>query len=357
MDFSRDTEILALRREIAALQAASAKYRKLVEDANSIILILDPQGKITFINKFAQEFFGYSQEEILGKNVLGAIVPEIETSGRDLAALIADIERRPDGHIVNENENIRRDGARVWVAWTNKGIFNESGEVTEILCIGNDITASRLEALLQAHDRAVQAMALAIEMRDPYTAGHQERVTRIACTLAREMSLSEDRIQGLRLAGLLHDLGKIVVPAEFLSKPGKLRSHEWEVIKDHPYFGYEIMKTIDFPWPVAEIIYQHHERLNGSGYPQGLRGKEIFLEARILAVADTVEAMATHRPYRPALGMDVVVGEITRNQGALYDPEVVQACLHLVEKKGGVIGLEDNQDNHTGYSPGKTITP
>jgi PAS domain S-box-containing protein/putative nucleotidyltransferase with HDIG domain len=303
-----------------------------------MILRLDPQGNITFINEFAQHFFGYSKEEILGKYVIGTIVPEIESSGRDLSAMIADLREHPELYLNNENENLRRSGERVWVAWTNKGLFDAQGTLTEVLCIGNDITAHRLANLLRANDQAVQAMALAIEMRDPYTAGHQQRVTLLACALAREIGLSEDRIQGLRLAGLLHDLGKIVVPAEFLSKPGRLRDHEWEVIKDHPYFGYEIMKGIDFPWPVAEIIYQHHEKWNGSGYPRGLAGEEILLEARILAVADVVEAMATHRPYRPAFGIDEVLEQISQNTGIFFDPEVTEA-LFSYHRKHNILNL------------------
>ncbi|MDD2901017.1 MAG: HD-GYP domain-containing protein [Syntrophales bacterium] len=326
---SHDAEIKALCREIAALKEEAAKFRDMVEEANSIILRLDPRGSVIFMNAYALNFFGYPPEEIIGRNVVGTIVPEIESSGRDLGAMIADLEKNPEGYIVNENENLRRSGERVWVAWTNKGVYDTGGKLTEILCIGNDITAGRLKDLLKVHDQAVQAIAMAIEMRDPYTAGHQQRVTRLACALAREMGLSEECIQGLRLAGLLHDLGKIVVPAEFLSKPGKLRTHEWEVIKDHPYFGYEILKGISFPWPVAEIIYQHHERLDGSGYPQGLTGAEIHLEAKILAVADTVEAMATHRPYRPALEMEAVLEEISGHRGTLYDPVVAEVCLQL----------------------------
>ena len=326
---SQDAEIEALRREVAALKGEAAKYREMVDEANSIILRLAPRGKITFMNAYALNFFGYAPEEIIGRNLVGTIVPEIESSGRDLGALIADLEKNPESYVVNENENLRRSGERVWVAWTNKGVYNDRGELSEILCIGNDITAPRLQNLLKAHDQAVQAIAVAIEMRDPYTAGHQQRVTKLACALAREMGLAEDRLQGLRLAGLLHDLGKIVVPAEFLSKPGRLRDHEWEVIKDHPFFGYEIMKGISFPWPVAEIIYQHHERIDGSGYPRGLTGEEIHLEAKILAVADTVEAMATHRPYRPALAMAAVLEEISQHRGDLYDPVAAEVCLHL----------------------------
>ena len=315
------------RQAEAALAKSEANYRELVESGNSIILRLDPQGHITFINAYAQQFFGYAQEEILGKNVIGTIVPEIETSGRDLVAMIADLGAHPERYVINENENQRRTGELVWVAWTNKGVFDANGALTGVLCIGNDITAARLANLLRANDQAVQAMALAIEMRDPYTAGHQKRVTMLACALAQELGLPEDRIRGLRLAGLLHDLGKIVVPAEFLSKPGRLRDHEWEIIKDHPYFGYKIMEAIDFPWPVAQMIYQHHEKWNGSGYPRGLAGEAILLEARILAVADVVEAMATHRPYRPAFGIDEVLAQITQDMGVAFDPQVAEALL------------------------------
>jgi len=317
-----------------ALEENAANYRELVESGNSIILRLDPKGNIKFINQFAQQFFGYSQAEIIGKNVVGAIVPKVESSGRDLSAMIADLGAHPERYITNENENLRRGGEKVWVAWTNKGVFDDRGVLTGVLCIGNDITENRLKDWLRANDQAVQAMALAIEMRDPYTTGHQQRVTRLACALAQEMGLPEERIKGLRLAGLLHDLGKIVVPAEFLSKPGKLRVHEWAIIKDHPYFGYEIMKNIDFPWPVAQMIYQHHERWNGTGYPQGLAGEGILREARILAVADVVEAIASQRPYRSALGIDKALEEITRNKGILYDPEMVDHCVRLFTEKG-----------------------
>lgn len=321
------------RQAEKALKENEANYRELVESGNSIILRLDPRGNINFINQFAQQFFGYSHGEIIGKSVVGTIVPEVESSGRDLVAMIADLGKHPERYITNENENLRRSGERVWVAWTNKGVFDKNGVLTEVLCIGNDITENRLKDWLRANDQAVQAMALAIEMRDPYTTGHQQRVTRLACALAQEMGLPEERIKGLRLAGLLHDLGKIVVPAEFLSKPGKLREHEWAIIKDHPYFGYEIMKNIDFPWPVAQMIYQHHERWNGTGYPQGLAGEGILHEARILAVADVVEAIASQRPYRSALGIDKALEEITKNKGVLYDSEMVDACVRLFNEK------------------------
>jgi len=179
----------------------------------------------------------------------------------------------------------------------------------------------------------VKAMALTLEMKDPYTAGHQRRVAGLACAIAKEMGLDGDRIEGIRMAGLIHDLGKIQIPAEILSKPSPLTDFEFEMIKFHPTAGHHILKTIEFPWPIAEIVLQHHERMNGSGYPQGLRGQDILLEARILAVADVVEAMASHRPYRPARGLDQSLKEIYANRGVLFDADVVDACLKLFTEK------------------------
>ncbi len=180
----------------------------------------------------------------------------------------------------------------------------------------------------------IQAMAMTVEKRDPYTAGHQRRVANLARAIAKEMGLSKEQIAGIRMAGIIHDLGKISVPAEILSKPGELTKNEFEIAKEHAQVGYEILNEIEFPWPVAQIVYQHHERMDGSGYPNGLSGEDIILEARILGLADVVEAMASHRPYRPALGIDKALEEIQQNRGTLYDPEVVDACLKIFNKKG-----------------------
>lgn len=179
----------------------------------------------------------------------------------------------------------------------------------------------------------IEALATVTETRDPYTAGHQRRVTRLACAVARELGLPADRVAGLRVMGLLHDIGKISIPAEILSKPGKLSEIEFTIIKSHVQAGYEIIKEIRFPWPVAEVILQHHERMDGSGYPQGLTGPDIMLEARILAVADVVEAMVSHRPYRPALGIEKALEEISKNRGILYDADVADVCVRLFGEK------------------------
>jgi PAS domain S-box-containing protein/putative nucleotidyltransferase with HDIG domain len=191
--------------------------------------------------------------------------------------------------------------------------------------------------LRQSLKQSIQTIADTVEARDPYTAGHQRRVAELATAIATEMGLPEDQINGIHLAGIIHDLGKIHVPAEILSKPGKLTDIEYELIKTHPQDGYDILKDVKFPWPIADIIRQHHERLDGSGYPQGLRGDAILLEARIMAVADVVEAMSSHRPYRPGLGIDAALNEIILNRATHFDPQVVDVCVALFREKNYVI--------------------
>jgi response regulator RpfG family c-di-GMP phosphodiesterase len=181
---------------------------------------------------------------------------------------------------------------------------------------------------------SVTALASIVEMRDPYTAGHQRRVAQLAVAIAQELKLSEEQIEGIYLSGVVHDVGKIRVPAEILSKPGKLTLLEFGIIKEHSQSGYEILKAIDFPWPIAQIVLQHHERLDGSGYPNALRSEQILLEAKILAVADVVESMMSHRPYRPARGIDVALEEISLNKNKFYDAQVVEACIKLFRDQG-----------------------
>ena len=190
-----------------------------------------------------------------------------------------------------------------------------------------------IEKLQKALEASINAMALTVEMRDSYTAGHQQRVAKLADAIGKQMGLSDDLIDGLHLAGVIHDLGKIAIPAEILSKPGRISAIEFNLIKTHPEVGYNILKGMEFPWPIAKIVLQHHERIDGSGYPSGVSNEEILLEARILGVADVVEAMASHRPYRPALGIDAALEEISENKGTLYDPEVVEACLTVFKEK------------------------
>jgi putative nucleotidyltransferase with HDIG domain len=180
---------------------------------------------------------------------------------------------------------------------------------------------------------SVSAVAAVVDLRDPYTAGHQRRVAHLAEAIAREMGLSDEQVEGLVLAAVVHDVGKISIPTEILSKPGDLNDAEFSLIKRHPESGYEILKEIDFPWPIATIVQQHHERLDGSGYPKGLRGDEIIYEARILAIADVIEAMASHRPYRPSMGIEIALREVESNSGLLFDSTIVDVALKLFHDK------------------------
>jgi len=222
-------------------------------------------------------------------------------------------------------------------------IRDKQGNPVGFRGIGRDITERRkaeaelqqtLESLRKSFGVTIQVMVSAVEMRDPYTAGHQVRTADLARAIAMEMGLPKDKIDGIRMAGSIHDIGKLSIPAEILSKPTKLTDIEFDLIKDHSQSGYEMLKDVESPWPLAQIVYQHHERMNGSGYPRNLKGNEIIIEARIMAVADVVEAMASHRPYRPGLGIDAALAEIEKNKGTHYDNTVVDACLRLFREKG-----------------------
>ncbi|MCK5129363.1 MAG: response regulator [Clostridiales bacterium] len=190
----------------------------------------------------------------------------------------------------------------------------------------------RTESLQKAMNATVITMSTIIELRDPYTAGHERRVGNLAVEIAKKMKLSKKQLDCIYVTGYLHDIGKISVPAEILSKPGKLTNIEFEFIKTHVTYGYDVLKKVELPWPVANVVYQHHERMDGSGYPRGLKGDEIMIEAKIMAVADVVEAMTSHRPYRPSLGLDIALNEIETNKGKLYDEEVANATIELFKK-------------------------
>ncbi|MDO9515666.1 MAG: HD domain-containing protein [Syntrophales bacterium] len=191
-----------------------------------------------------------------------------------------------------------------------------------------------MERLLDSMEGTINALATALEMRDPYTAGHQRRVGELAEAIALELDYPSDEVRGIHLAALIHDIGKIYVPSEILSKPTELTNNEFNIIKTHARIGYDILGKIEFSWPIAEMVYQHHERLDGSGYPRGLKGDEIIFQAKILAVADVVEAMTSRRPYRAALGIDTALKEISAGRGTKYDPDAVDACVKLFRKKG-----------------------
>lgn len=190
------------------------------------------------------------------------------------------------------------------------------------------------ERVLELLQQTVAALARAIEKRDPYTDGHQKRVSQLAVAIAEEMGMAKAAVNGIRLAAMVHDIGKIHIPAELLSRPGRLTHSEFELIKQHPQSGFEVVGDIDFPWPIGQIVLQHHERIDGSGYPDGLKGENILVEARVIGVADVVDAMASDRPYRAALGIEAALDEIQSNRGKFFDPDIVDACLRVIEKSG-----------------------
>jgi len=221
-------------------------------------------------------------------------------------------------------------------------IKDMKGEMLFAICSSKDITDRKraekqlgesLEQLRRAVETTIQVLVMAVEVKDPYTAGHQRRMTNLARTIATEMGLPPEKIEGLRMAGVIHDIGKITLPTEILSKPTKLSDIERSLTREHVRLGYDILKDVESPWPLAEIVLQHHERMDGSGYPRNLKGDDILMEARIMAVADVVESMISRRPYRPALGIDAAIEEISKERDILYDPEVVDACLKLFHEK------------------------
>ena len=314
-------------------------YRSIFENVQEGVFRSTPDGKIILANEAMAKMFGYDSPA------------EIMADITDVAAqlYVHPEERASVKKIIAEQNAIRnyevqfhrKDGGAFWGSATMKAIRNGKDQILYYEGIIEDITERKLsiERLRKTLGGAVQAIASLVETRDPYTAGHQRRVADLARAIATEMGLSGDQIDGIRIAGTIHDLGKISVPSEILTIPRKLTALEFSLIKNHPQSGYEILKDIEFPWPIARMVMEHHERINGSGYPNELRGENLLIESKILAVADVVEAMATHRPYRPALGIEAALAEIAENRGILYDPEVVDACLRLFRDRGYRISL------------------
>ena len=235
------------------------------------------------------------------------------------------------------------DGTVIPVELRMRFMRDSDGTAIGVVGVTRDITDRRavevrlresLAKLRVVLRTTIEAMATTVEKRDPYTAGHQRRVSQLARAIAARMGLSEDDMDGIRLAALVHDVGKISVPSEILVKPGRLNPTEMLIMRMHSEAGYEILKDIEFPWPVADAVYQHHERWDGTGYPRGIQGEDLILGARILGVADVVEAMASHRPYRPALGIDASIAEIREGRGTRYNPDVVDACILAITEDG-----------------------
>jgi len=322
-----------------ALKDSEKRYKDLVEKTGIAILIDDEEGNFKYVNKRYAEIFGFSIEEMKKQSIQSRVYPD------DVKIVAKYHSERVNGKNVPskyEYRGVRKDGSIVYLEVYAEAL-KRGGKIVGTRSYLWDITERKqaekniqqsMAALRKLLGGVISVIASVVEVRDSYTSGHQRRVADLAREIATEMGISQDKINGIRSAGVIHDLGKICIPAEILSKASKLNGPEFELIKTHPQVAYDILKDIEFPWPIARIIYQHHERMDGSGYPQGIFGEDISLEARVLAVADVVEAMASHRPYRPALGMEVALKEIEKNKDILYDPKVVAACIKVFKEKG-----------------------
>lgn len=336
-DKPTEESIRELRERIAELERSEARLQQLIETAGNGIYVLDLELNYKWVNQAMEKLLRRRRDKIVGHNV-GEF-----TSQEELREHGKRYHSQLDAGVptdIHEYYDQGREGSPTWREASN-WVLMKNGEPFEIVGIMRDITKRKLaeielqksfERIRTTLTATVSALAYAVEMRDPYTAGHQRRVADLACAIGEILELPDEELDGLRLASLIHDVGKMRVPTDILTNPGKLTEAEFSIIRSHPQMGYDVLKGIEFARPVAEIVRQHHERMDGSGYSQGLKDSEIISEARILAVADVIEAMASHRPYRPALGIDVALGEITEHSGTRYDSRVAEACVRLFQE-------------------------
>jgi PAS domain S-box-containing protein len=346
IELQGETCVLSVIRDIGerkraeeALRESEAHLRTLIDTIPDLVWLKDPEGTYLSCNRRFESFFGAPVCDILGKTDYDFTNADQADAFRqhDLAAMTAAVPTANEEEIV-----FAADGHHEVLETIKTPVHDSDGRLIGILGVGRDITERKqaeeevrlhAEQLQRTVEGAVLAMSRMVESRDPYTAGHERRVAELATAIGAEMGMAGAELDALRLAGTIHDLGKIAVPAEILAKPGRLSEMEFNLIKAHPTIGSEILADVDFGSPVAEIVLQHHERLDGSGYPRGLRGDEVLPGARILAVADVVEAMSSHRPYRAALGIEAALTEVREHAGVTFDAKVVAACVLLLEER------------------------
>jgi PAS domain S-box-containing protein len=325
-----------------ALFQAEQKYRSIFENAVEGIFQSSPEGRFVSINPAVVRIHGYDSIEDMMNAISNVETKQLYVNPEQRKEYIRLLKDR--GRVENfEAEMYKKDGTRIWTSMNVRAASDDAGNILYFEGTIEDITRRKhseeklvrtVESLRCAVNTTIQTLAAAVETKDPYTAGHQRQATDLARMIAAEMGLSADTIEGIRMACSIHDIGKISIPTEILSKPTKLSDIEFSLIKTHSESGYNMLKDVESPRPLADIVLQHHERMDGSGYPKGLKGDEILTEARIIAVADVVEAISSHRPYRPAKGIDAALKEIEHNAGILYDREVVEVCLRLFREKG-----------------------
>lgn len=334
----RSIGIVLSSREAA--QRSEQYFRNTFEQAAVGIAHVGLDGRWLRVNNKMCAILGYSADELRSLTFQDLTHPD------DLHADLEQVQRLLEGSIdtyTMEKRYVRNNGSNLWANLTVSLHRDNAGAPEYFIAVVEDISARRAaeqqartasHALDQALLQLVQALTRSVEKRDPYTAGHHERTARLAGAIAERMGLPPAQVEGVRLGALIHDLGNIYVPTEILNRPGKLNDYEYALVKTHPQMGYDILKDVDLPWPVQDMILQHQERLDGSGYPQKLQGDAIILEARIIAVADVVEAMTSHRPYRPALTVEQARAELQRGRGVCYDALVVDACLEQLDTTG-----------------------
>jgi len=314
------------------LQRREAYYRALVENSSDVIIVVNAEGRIKYESPGIERMLGYGAAERIGHSSFELVHPDDVAGVEEAYQRILGGEAR---HARVEFRMRRRDGSWRIVEAMGSGVFESGGEKIGIVNL-RDVSERRHseQRLLESMEGAVIAVAIALESRDPYKAGHGNRVAVLAAKIGRELGLPEERVRGIRLAAVVHDIGKIHIPVEILMKPGQFNEIELEIMRTHCQAGYEILKHLDFPWPIAQIVMQHHELLDGSGYPLKLQGDDILLETRIVTVANVVEAMTGHRAHLAAAGIDAALAEIMRFRGVKFDPEAVDACVRLFREKG-----------------------
>ena len=327
------------RRAEEALQKSEKQYHDIFDRAMEGIFQADPEGKFLTANKALSGMLGYGSPGELMTRVLH-IPTQLCAHQQDFAALLQTLIN--NGSVNRHELQLRtKEGRQIWVEANIMAVKDDAGQILSYEGNVEDISLRKsaeearkdsLERLRKALNATVQALASTAEVRDPYTAGHQRRVADLARTIATRMGLSAKQIDGIRLASSIHDIGKVSVPAEILIMPRKLTDLEFALIKTHSQTGFDILKDIEFPWPIARMVLEHHERSNGSGYPNRLTGREMLIESRIIAVSDVVEAIASHRPYRPGFGIAAALDEIDKNKGILYDLEVATACRQVFQE-------------------------
>ncbi|GEM_PF-2053737 len=316
-----------------------SRMRLLIEKTGDMVWTVNMDMVPTYISSSVRYHLGYSQDEAMSVRMEDMFSPDSYCLAMKILAEELARDRMPasdlDRSRIFELDLVHKNGHIVPFEICYSALRNAQGRPTEIMAVARNITERRrFEAERHSHtarmigalSQTVQALATLLEMRDPYTAGHQRRVAAVASIIGQRLGLSAEMVEGLRLAGLIHDIGKVRIPSEILTTTRELCAAELEIVRMHPTTGYDVLRGIEFPWPIADAVHQHHERLNGSGYPQGLKDGDIILEARILAVVDVVEAIASDRPYRQAYGIEAAIDHVMQHRGKLFDASVVDAC-------------------------------